>query len=241
MKNSFILFQNYREYFEDLTGDEAKELLFAIFDYEKTRVKPVNLSAKVGCYFLVIKQQLDKQYQEYLEVVKKNRENGLKGGRPKTQQNPKNPVGYLETQKTQPNPKNLDIDNDIDIVNDNDIDKDNIKESLKKKSAKSTKTQNKFVKPTKEELKDFALQEQLRTDIIAEFMDYYDSNGWRVGKAGLPMKDWKATYRRWCRNQHETKEQLQEKERKRKEEETMKRVLANVEKLKLERESWKNE
>ena len=91
MKNSFLLFQNYREYFEDLTGDEAKELLFAIFDYEKTRIKPVNLSAKVGCYFLVIKQQLDKQYQEYLEVVKKNRENGLKGGRPKTQQNPTKP------------------------------------------------------------------------------------------------------------------------------------------------------
>ena len=203
MKNCFILFQNYREYFEDLTGDEAKELLFAIFDYEKTRIKPVNLSAKVGCYFLVIKQQLDKQYQEYLEVVKKNRENGLKGGRPKTQQNPKNPVGYLETQKTQANPKNLDIDNDIDIDNgsDIDIDKDNTKENVKKKSAKGTTKQNKFVKPTNEELKDFALQEQLRTDLIDEFIDHYDSIGWRVGKAGLPMRDWKASYRGWCRRQ----------------------------------------
>ena len=38
-----------------------------------------------------------------------------------------------------------------------------------------------------------------------------------------------------------TKEQLQEMERKRQEEESMKRVLANVKKLKLERESWKNE
>lgn len=239
MKNSFILFQNYREYFEDLTGDEAKELLFAIFDYEKTRVKPVNLSAKVGCYFLVIKQQLDKNYEEYLKIADKNRENGAKGGRPKkTQKNPKNPMGYLETQKTQPNPKNLDIDNDIDNGSDIDIDKDNTKENVKKKSAKSTKTQNKFVKPTNEELKDFALQEHLRTDIIAEFMDYYDSNGWRVGKAGLPMKDWKATYRRWCRNQHETKEELQEKERKRQEEETMRRVLENVKKRREEEQKW---
>ena len=72
MKNSFILFQNYREYFEDLTGDEAKELLFAIFDYEKTRTKPDNLSAKVGCYFLVIKQQLDKNYEEYLSCLEEN-------------------------------------------------------------------------------------------------------------------------------------------------------------------------
>lgn len=123
MKNSFILFQNYREYFEDLTGDEAKELLFAIFDYEKTRTKPDKLSAKVGCYFLVIKQQLDKNYEEYLRIADKNRENGVKGGRPKkTQNNPKNPVGFRKTQKTQPNPKNLDIDIDIDI--DNDIDKE---------------------------------------------------------------------------------------------------------------------
>ena len=38
-----------------------------------------------------------------------------------------------------------------------------------------------------------------------------------------------------------TKEQLQEKERKRKEEETMRRVLANAQKLRQERESWKNE
>lgn len=123
MKNSFILFQNYREYFEDLTGDEAKELLFAIFDYEKTRTKPDKLSAKVGCYFLVIKQQLDKNYEEYLRIADKNRENGVKGGRPKkTQNNPKNPVGFRKTQKTQPNPKNLDIDIDNDI--DNDIDKE---------------------------------------------------------------------------------------------------------------------
>ena len=205
MKNSFILFQNYREYFEDLTGDEAKELLFAIFDYEKTRVKPVNLSAKVGCYFLVIKQQLDKNYEEYLKIADKNKENGAKGGRPKkTQNNPKNPMGYLETQKTQPNPKNLDIDNDIDIDNgsDIDIDKDNTKENVKKKSAKSTKTQNKFVKPTKEEVLQYAKEQKLRTDCIDDFIDHYESNGWRVGKAGLPMRSWEASYRKWCRSDY---------------------------------------
>lgn len=29
------------------------------------------------------------------------------------------------------------------------------------------------------------------------FCDYYESNGWHVGKQ--PMKDWKATVRRWLR------------------------------------------
>ncbi len=32
-----------------------------------------------------------------------------------------------------------------------------------------------------------------------EFWDYYESNGWRVGRN--PMKDWKAAARRWKRNQ----------------------------------------
>ena len=30
-------------------------------------------------------------------------------------------------------------------------------------------------------------------------MDYYESNGWKVGRN--PMRDWKATVRRWCRDE----------------------------------------
>ncbi len=35
-----------------------------------------------------------------------------------------------------------------------------------------------------------------------DFYDYYESNGWRVGRN--PMKDWKAAARRWKRNQKPT-------------------------------------
>lgn len=31
------------------------------------------------------------------------------------------------------------------------------------------------------------------------FYDYYESNGWRVGKT--PMKDWQAAIRNWVRNE----------------------------------------
>ena len=31
-----------------------------------------------------------------------------------------------------------------------------------------------------------------------QFIDYYDANGWKVGKN--PMKDWKASIRTWERN-----------------------------------------
>ncbi len=48
--------------------------------------------------------KMDRNYQN--RIVERNRKNGLKGGRPKnqlvkeTQGNPKNPMGYKETQKT---------------------------------------------------------------------------------------------------------------------------------------------
>ena len=123
-----------------------------------------------------------------------------------------------------------------DNVNDNVNENVNIKKEIEKEKSVPKALPTKFVKPSKEELKTFATTEQLRTDLIAEFFDYYDSNGWKVGKN--PMKDWKATYRRWCRNQYETKEQLQERERKRKEEETMRRVLENVKKRREEEQKW---
>lgn len=200
MRNSFILFQSYREYFEDLTGDEVKELMLAIFDYEKTRNKPANLSTKVGCYFLVIKQQLDKNYEEYLKQSEINRLNGAKGGRPKKpngfSENRKNRMGFSETET---NRKNHDNDIDNDVVNDNDIDNDNNKKKIIKEKAHRSK----FQKPTKQEITDYAIQENYRTDIIDRFIDHYEANGWKVGKAGLPMKDWKATFRNWNRNSFE--------------------------------------
>lgn len=64
----------------------------------------------------------------------------------------------------------------------------NIKENIKRKV---------FKKPTLEELKDYCISANLKVD-IQYFYDYYESNGWKVGKNS--MKDWKATLRNWNRN-----------------------------------------
>ena len=72
------------------------------------------------------------------------------------------------------------------------------------KSNKEEDTQRKrFVKPTLEEVRDYCNE---RHNIVnpEHFMDYYESNGWRVGKN--PMKDWKATMRSWeSREKKETR------------------------------------
>lgn len=65
-------------------------------------------------------------------------------------------------------------------------------------------TNNKrFVKPTVEEVRRYC--DERCNDISAEaFIDYYESNGWKVGSN--PMKDWKAAIRTWEKRQGSKKQ-----------------------------------
>lgn len=57
--------------------------------------------------------------------------------------------------------------------------------------------EKKFKKPTLEEVKEYC--KERNNNVNAEqFIDFYESNGWKVGKNS--MKDWKASVRTWERN-----------------------------------------
>lgn len=58
-------------------------------------------------------------------------------------------------------------------------------------------TTKRFKKPTLDELQEYISEKGYRID-AEKFLDYYESNGWKVGKN--PMKDWKAAVRNWNRN-----------------------------------------
>lgn len=67
-------------------------------------------------------------------------------------------------------------------------------------------TKKNFKKPALEEVQQYCLER--KNNINAEkFIDYYESNGWKVGRN--PMKDWKATIRTWEKNQEEKVEKIQ--------------------------------
>lgn len=66
-------------------------------------------------------------------------------------------------------------------------------------------TKNKFKKPTIEEIKTYCLERRNTVD-AEKFFDYYESNGWKVGKNS--MKDWKACVRTWEKNRYD-KQQYQ--------------------------------
>lgn len=70
-----------------------------------------------------------------------------------------------------------------------------IEHPLKIQSERTRKT--KFQKPTAEQVQAYAAEQNQPSFDAGQFCDYYESNGWRVGRN--PMKDWRATVRRWMK------------------------------------------
>lgn len=71
-------------------------------------------------------------------------------------------------------------------------------EEYKKEEIYKEEKNQKFIKPTIEEIKAYCLERNNNID-AQTFLDYYEANGFKVGKN--PMRDWRATIRTWERNQ----------------------------------------
>lgn len=73
------------------------------------------------------------------------------------------------------------------------IENENENLDIKTKEIKTTK---RFIKPTIDELKDYMKEIEFNGD-AEYFYNYYESNGWVVGRA--KMKDWKSAVQNWKR------------------------------------------
>ncbi len=65
----------------------------------------------------------------------------------------------------------------------------------KKEHPSGCSKEARFSKPSREEVAAYAAEIGHPFFNASQFCDYYDSNGWKVGRNS--MKDWKATVRRW--------------------------------------------
>lgn len=137
-KKSFMLYLDTLEVFYDLSPEEAKELIIAIIDFQKG--KEITCSRTISLVFKSFQSQFVRDNEKYEAILKRNRENGSNGGRPpknseeQTQNNPNNPVGFLETEVNPNNPSEpKKPDSDNDSVNDS----ENGKEKRKRKKVDS--------------------------------------------------------------------------------------------------------
>lgn len=159
MKESFLIYKAFYTPIEELSNEDLGQLFRAIFQYQISGVEPTNTS-RIYMAFQFFKNQFRLDAEKYSKVVNRNKTNGLKGGRPITQDNPKNPVGLSK-------PKKADNDNDNVLSKDNiDISKTTLQDCEKlfiEKTANNWQTQ-------------FAKNE------ASKFYNFYAAKGWMVGK-----------------------------------------------------------
>ncbi|MCH5188283.1 MAG: DnaD domain protein [Oscillospiraceae bacterium] len=129
MKDTFILKTDYIEYFRQLSlsVEDVGRLMLAVFNYQAADLQPTvdELGGVLYSAFMIIKVDLDKNHQKYVEKCRKMRENGQKGGRPPKEaerrcENQNKAIGLSESNCPQMEQTGLDNDSGIDI--DNDID-----------------------------------------------------------------------------------------------------------------------
>ena len=84
---SFLIYKHLEPIVEQLTDAEAGELFKAMYEYERTQVKP-SMSEKVGIVFTMFKIHLDKGREDYNRKCDINRKNASRKGAVASGRNP---------------------------------------------------------------------------------------------------------------------------------------------------------
>lgn len=93
--------------------------------------------------------------------------------------------------------QDIEIEKDIEIDIDKDKDISINNSNSYKSNVSGTRKTKVFQKPSNQDVLDYCNSIGHGEFDIEKFIDYYESNGWKVGKN--PMKDWKAAVRNWIR------------------------------------------
>ena len=182
----FLVYKDWETLFDTLdSNEEAGELIKALFAFAK-RGEIAEFSGALKMAFIFMSQQLDRDGHKWEETCLSRSEAGKKGGRPPKAKETKKTNCFFENQK-----KAKEADTDTETDTDTDTEKE--KEFIAGKPQKRAR----FIVPTIEEVSAYCSERRNGVD-AQRFIDYYSSNGWRVGKN--PMKDWKAAVRTWEKN-----------------------------------------
>ena len=167
-KKSFLIYCDIIHTVEQLTDEQAGDLFKHLLRYVND-LNPQSDSVITKIAFEPIKQALKRDLDKYESIRKRNSDNARMRW------------DAIASSGIPNDTKNA--DSDIVIDSDSDID-------IKKQRVV-------FEKPTLSELKTY-MTEIGMADVSEKWFDYYESNGWLVGKN--KMKNWKAAVRTWKNN-----------------------------------------
>ena len=179
------IFTDFLDVMEPLSDGAAGRLFRAMLRYALDGAE-LPLKGKEGVLWTVARQHIDREAEAYDSMVEARREAGRRSGMVRREQN--------EQKRTKANKTNQDKDKDKEKEKDKEKDKD---KDIFSSGAVRLTAEKKEIPPTLEEVMTFSQETGLDADAHL-FFDYYEANGWYIGKR--PMKDWRAAFRAWARN-----------------------------------------
>lgn len=184
-RKSFMLYLDAIEQWDMLTDEQAGVLIKALLRYSKTGERLETSDGMLKMAFSFITAQIDRDGEKWEKTCEKRRD-----AINKRWNNTKDTNVYNSIQKIQMNTNDTDTVTDTETDTVTDIKENNIKEKSKR-----------FVKPTLEQV-DAYCRERNNNINAQTFIDFYEANGWVQGRAGKPLKDWKAAVRTWEKNNY---------------------------------------
>lgn len=200
-RNYAALFHEYLDEMADLTDAEFGRLARALLVYSRTGEFPA-LNGNERLFKRRVIMQEDRAQESYVQMVEKNRANGQLGGRPRkpreTQRNPEKPT---ETQNNQQKPNEtkktqIEIESEIKTEINTPLPNGN----KGSRAATPPTRETRFSPPSLDEVQAYIAERGSAVD-AQQFVDFYASKGWMVGKNR--MKDWKAAVRTWEKRRKE--------------------------------------
>lgn len=204
------------ENFEIEFTEVTQELLAADFDVPVEQLREiVDYGVKIGLLqqedgkiysnaqkarFAPLLEKREQRRRRAAERAEINRINGRKGGNPNFKKGTPNPYYRNITESVISDTQDI-TENDAEISEDNPKVKESKgkqsrgKETIKETPKGEKKTALRFSAPSVDEVREYIRQQGYNVD-AEHFVDYYTSNGWKVGRN--PMKDWRATVRTWA-------------------------------------------
>lgn len=83
-RKSFVVYTDYAELFDELTDLETAEIFKAMLKYASGEKVPEFSDKHVKVIFRIIKNQMDRDNEKYVEICRKRREAGKKGAEAKS-------------------------------------------------------------------------------------------------------------------------------------------------------------
>ena len=194
MRKGFLLLNNQIEIIEDLSDEQAGQLLKAFYDYNNgNEVKLKGLMKSVFKNFKVVFDENEQRYQEKCEKNKKNIEEYWKKKKEEENTN--------EYERKRMN-TNININKNINTnINTNEskyklnTNNKNININKRERDASFTPTAS----PTLAEIYDYAYSLSINDkDYCEKFYNHYESIGW-VNGTGREIKNWKLIFNNWLK------------------------------------------